>query len=163
MDCLVSCWVVRILYMFRIQVLYQIGDLQIFSQIVDSLFILLILCVKEVLTFDEILFIFFVWFVFLCPKKSLSTSRLWRFSSIFLSQFYTFSFYIKIYNVLWVNFFCIMWSKGWNSTSSSYEDPVISVQFVKKMLVCSFLLLSYYIILLLVISKSYIGWIENGM
>ena len=46
--------------MFRIQVLYQIGDLQIFSQIVDSLFILLILCVKEVLTFDEILFIFFL-------------------------------------------------------------------------------------------------------
>lgn len=60
LDCLVSCWVVRILYRFRIQVLYQIGHLQIFSQIVDSLFILLILSLKEVLTFDEILFIFFL-------------------------------------------------------------------------------------------------------
>ena len=60
LDCLVSCWVVRILYRFRIQVLYQIGHLQIFSQIVDSLFIFLILSFKEVLTFDEILFIFFL-------------------------------------------------------------------------------------------------------
>ena len=62
----------RILYRFRIQVLYQIGHLQIFSQIVDSLFILLILSFKEVLTFDEILFIFFlscIMFLVLCLKN----------------------------------------------------------------------------------------------